>query len=548
MQAHQQDRIDFALPAIRNEGNFIAVLRLLAKNKPMLHEHLTSGSKNAKYTSKTIQNEILEIAADQVREFYRSCLHNCPHFSLIADEVTSHGKEILSVCLRLLEIDHKSFHVKPKKHEVLLDFHFLERITGQSIAENILQVLEMHKIYIKNCRGQAYDTTASMSSSGTGVQAHIKKRAPDAEFQGCCLHSLNLVICHSSQIQAVRNMMDSCQQAFLFFHNSPKRQRFLEHIINCLCPSASRTKISGLRKTRWVERHNTFTTILELYPYIVKTWDQICFPSDDDEIYPEGNSWKWDSETRSYANVLRHTFTSFEHIVVFFLAKELLEPICPIAQCLQGRLQEVYFCFRKISEVTQHDTKIRENVDVEHNRIYHKAVILSQQIGSEEGMPRTIRGRQTRANPSVTSPCDYWRVTVTIPLLDSILSELGTRFSDDKRAHFELCALIPEVIREKDVQETCDILRSKWKYLLPAEDNLESELARWKVHCIGISGEKSITQLLCQDADPIFFPNIRELLCILVVLPIGSAEAERSFSYLRQIHLLLRTTITDERL
>ena len=85
-------------------------------------------------------------------------------------------------------------------------------------------------------------------------------------------------------------------------------------------------------------------------------------------------------------------------------------------------------------------------------------MILFQQIGSEEGMPRIIRGRQTRANPSVTSPCDYWRVTVTIPLLDSILSELGTRISDDKRAHFELCALIPEVIREKDVQETCDIL------------------------------------------------------------------------------------------
>ena len=101
--------------------------------------------------------------------------------------------------------------MKPKKHEVLLDFRFLERITGQSIAENILQVLEMHKIDIENCRGQAYDTTASMSSFGAGVQAHIKKGAPDAEFQGCCLHSLNLVICHSSQIQAVRNMMDSCQ-------------------------------------------------------------------------------------------------------------------------------------------------------------------------------------------------------------------------------------------------------------------------------------------------------------------------------------------------
>ena len=97
--------------------------------------------------------------------------------------------------------------------------------------------MEFHNINIKDCRGQAYDTTASMSSSDTGVQAHIKKHAPDAEFQGCCLHSLNLAICHSSQIQAVRNMMDSCQPAFLYFHNSPKRQHFLEHIISCLCPS-----------------------------------------------------------------------------------------------------------------------------------------------------------------------------------------------------------------------------------------------------------------------------------------------------------------------
>ena len=86
---------------------------------------------------------------------------------------------------------------------------------------------------------------------------------------------------------------------------------------------------------RWVERHNTFTTILELYPYIVKTWDQICYPSDD-EIYPEVNSWKWDSESRSSANELRHIFTNFDHIVVGFLAKELLEPIRPIAKYLQG--------------------------------------------------------------------------------------------------------------------------------------------------------------------------------------------------------------------
>lgn len=54
--------------------------------------------------------------------------------------------------------------------------------------------------------------------------------------------------------------------------------------------------------------------------------------------------------------------------------------------------------------------------------------------------------------------------------------------------------------------------------------------------------------LLKLDANSIFYPNVRELLCILAVLPIGSTEAERSFSCLRQIHTWLRTTMTSDRL
>ncbi len=160
----------------------------------------------------------------------------------MADEVTSHGQEILSVCLHSLEVDSVKFEVKPKKHEVLLDFAFLQRITGQSIAQSILSVLEKHNNDIRSCRGQAYDTTSSMSSSTVGVQARV---APDADYQGCCLHSLNLVICRSSQISAIRNMFDSCQQAYLFFHNSPKRQRFLELVINCSAQLLRRPKSMG---------------------------------------------------------------------------------------------------------------------------------------------------------------------------------------------------------------------------------------------------------------------------------------------------------------
>ncbi|MCX8506546.1 MAG: DUF4371 domain-containing protein, partial [Alphaproteobacteria bacterium] len=63
----KQYNIDFSHPAMRNEGNFIAILQLLAKQNPILHDYLTSGAKNAKFTSKTIQNKIFKIAAsDQI--------------------------------------------------------------------------------------------------------------------------------------------------------------------------------------------------------------------------------------------------------------------------------------------------------------------------------------------------------------------------------------------------------------------------------------------------------------------------------------------------
>ena len=34
---------------------------------------------------------------------------NCPHVSILADEITSHGQEILSVCLHFLEVDKVKF-------------------------------------------------------------------------------------------------------------------------------------------------------------------------------------------------------------------------------------------------------------------------------------------------------------------------------------------------------------------------------------------------------------------------------------------------------
>ena len=99
-------------------------------------------------------------------------------------------------------------------------------------------------------------------------------------------------------------MMDCCRELYSFFDNSPKRQSFMEIVIDAHSPDNKKRKLKNLCKTRWVERHATFETIFDLYEFIVITLDQICEPTDDDRYYPNGEIWSWDPKTKTLANGL----------------------------------------------------------------------------------------------------------------------------------------------------------------------------------------------------------------------------------------------------
>lgn len=309
-------------------------------------------------------------------------------------------------------------------------------------------------------------------------------------------------------------------------------------------------KLKNLCKTRWIERHSTFETIYDLYEYVVTTLDEICVPSEDERFEcPGEESWDWDASTRTLANGLRHTMRSFGHIFCFVCAMDMLEPMRPLVSALQGRLVEVYFGFKKVEEVMNSYTDIRSGIDTWFERLYTKVLRLSELVGSAEERPRVNRRGTT---PAETAK-EYWKRAVAIPFLDIVSSELKSRFSHEKRAHYELCALVPEVISKKDenaVTSLLNVLKEKWEHILPLPAAFESELFRWSNHWKRQEAmpDESVASIIASHADGIFFPNIRELLKILAVLPIGSTEAERSFSCLRRLHTWLRSTMTTDRL
>ena len=114
-----------------------------------LKEHLISEPQIARYTSKTVENEVIGFIADTIREYFRKCLEKNPHFSLIADETTFEGREVFSVCLRLLDLI--AILCNQIKREVLIDMCDLTKNDWFSYC--YCNHKQKHAIDIRNCRG-----------------------------------------------------------------------------------------------------------------------------------------------------------------------------------------------------------------------------------------------------------------------------------------------------------------------------------------------------------------------------------------------------------
>ena len=91
-----------------------------------------------------------------------------------------------------------------------------------------------------------------------------------------------------------------------------------------------------------------------------------------------------------------------------------------------------------------------------------------------------------------------------------------------------------------------------WECYLPCSVQLENELSRWKSFWKRrLDAGNDIPDGLLDTLRVVNkedFPNVFCLLCIACALPVGSCEAERSFSTLRRTKIFLRNKMATARL
>ena len=87
-----------------NRGNFLEILQVVAKHDKVVEDRIMCGPRNATHTSAGIQNLILKILGDMVRNVVCNGVKEAEMFSLLVDETKDLSKkEQMAIVLRYVD-------------------------------------------------------------------------------------------------------------------------------------------------------------------------------------------------------------------------------------------------------------------------------------------------------------------------------------------------------------------------------------------------------------------------------------------------------------
>ena len=138
--------------------------------------------------------------------------------------------------------------------------------------------------------------------------------------------------------------------------------------------------------------------------------------------------WNWDRETKTKAQGLKASLSSFQMITVFVTTKNVLDEVKIIASKLQKCEQDIFEAYEMVGTVIENIESTRKNIDSILCSWYDEVKILAENVGVTESLPRKT---SLQRNIPSDSACDHYKRAIAIPLLDSLLSQMKKRFSDD---------------------------------------------------------------------------------------------------------------------
>ena len=394
----------------------------------MIWQLLRSCPKTAKYTSHRIQNEIISLCGNQIRNNIKASIKAAGIYSVLADQSADVScTEQVAICIRYTKKKDRVYIA----HEDFLTFLPTRDTSGETLSNLILTQVAQWGLVPANIVGQGYDGAGNMSGNTRGAQARISTQYPTAKYVHCKNHSLNLAIVHACKQRIVSNMFTALREMLYFLTSSPKRlQIYLDST------ESNGPRLQRMCETRWSQHAECVTQCIDNLSSILAALTKLSSDSDQN--------------TRSTAFSLLRTVTSFNFIVTMCVCQSILPNLTPLSDHLQDPHCDLVLASCRAQTLCGLMQKKRS--DATWSNIWQSATSIAGEHDIAVNKPRTTTRQIHRCNTPALTVEDYWHLNLFCPFIDQLIVELQDR----------LCKPMP---------------RLKAQYLLPSHiSDLSSEL------------------------------------------------------------------------
>ena len=534
-----------------NPGNFLALLRFRvdAGDEHLLRDfHMSQSARGlrASYLSPTIQNELIECCGKVIQEDILRDVRKAPFFSVCADEsADASNQEQLPLVLRFVD---ESGLIREELAEFLC---CSDGTTGLALANLLLTTMtEMGLQPKEKLRGQGYDGAGNMAGPLQGCASRVTAECPKALYLHCSAHCLNLCIIRLSKLPFIQSMWSSLLDVNIFFKYSPKRAHAMAEIVHEWRQGEggdSKKKLVDLCKTRWVARHEALVVFAELYPAVLTTLETIS--------RNRGGTVTWNATSCSSATSLHNNLTQFRFLATFVITSKLMAAIQSLTSSLQEKATDVAKAYKHVARVISVLQDMRDNINDRHGEWWTDVQALCLKTGVQESLPRYCSRQTYRGNIPAQTPVDYYRLNVSIPLLDDIISQMNIRFGNLQQLAMKGMSFMPTILL-RDASAKADILefgkayQSDFPTASPNLDALSAEIDLW----IAILKSLPISEHPATVAEALrlamgnpLIPTVSRLLRLVCTWPVTSCECERSISALNRVKTSLRASMSQIR-